>query len=123
LQVFGERSAEFADLLAEFGAHRGIGGDPLPHECRAHSREIGRGCAGVIDRHQRFVEGLVDQDAGMPDTEGRINAEPSGDHAHDQERDENPAADRHAERRRSRNRVTPDGVQSRRYSIMLHATP
>ena len=59
----------------------------------------------------------------MPDTEGRIDAERPGDHAHDQERDQNPAADRHAERRRSRNRVTPDGVQSRRYSIVLHATP
>jgi hypothetical protein len=48
----------------------------LPHERRAHSGEIRRCRASVIDRHQRFVEGLVDQDAGMPDTEGRIDAEP-----------------------------------------------
>ena len=74
LKVFVEGIAELLDLSVERGAHLRIGGDPLPRECGAHRGETGRRRARVIDRHQRFVESLVDENAGIPDPHGGVTA-------------------------------------------------
>ena len=111
-EVFRQRGAELVELVVQRRAHVGIGGDPAPRECRAHGGEIGRRRAGVIDRHQRFVEGLVDQQAGIADAHGGVGAERRGDHAHDQERDQDAAADGHAKRGGARRALAPRRSQT-----------
>ena len=55
--------------------------------------------AGEIDGHQRFVEGSGYQISGTRNPPGRIAAQRGGDHTHDQEGDEDAAADRTQTRR------------------------
>ena len=95
VSVFAGR---LADLGIERGPHFRIVGDPLPREGGPHGREVGRSRTGVVDRHQRFIERLVDKNAGVANAERRIDAERGGDDAHDQECDQDTAANGHAER-------------------------
>ncbi len=91
LQIFAERLAEFVDGLIEFAGDIGVAGDGAPCERSLHRCEVRRRGARVIDRHQRFVERLGDQHAGMLHAERSIAAERAGDDAHREKGDEDPA--------------------------------
>ena len=67
--------------------------DPAAGKGGAHRGEVGGGRARVIDRHQRFVERLGDQGAGPADAQHGVDAERGRDCAHQQERDQDTAAD------------------------------
>ncbi len=105
-------SSEFASasiLLIEVDLCLRTSSTPASCERGLHGGEVGRGRAGVIDRHQGFVEGLRDQHAGVPDLQGRVAAQRAGDHAHCEECEQDLAADRSQSSRplRSRRQSSP----------------
>ncbi len=65
----------------------GLGRAQSPREGYLHGREVCRGRAGIIDRHQGFVIGLGNQHAGATDAECCIAAKSRSDQAHRQEGD------------------------------------
>ncbi|MGB6963700.1 MAG: hypothetical protein WBD90_04245, partial [Xanthobacteraceae bacterium] len=83
LEILRQRYAEIIDFTIEGGALLRIGGDEASREGRAHSGEVARRSARLIDRHQRPVERLVDEHAGILDAHDGVTADRSGDHAHD----------------------------------------
>ena len=103
LQVVGQRLFEGFYALVGF-ARIGPGDRHSARERRLHGGEIGRSRPSVVDRHQGFVESLVDQDAGAPDPHRRVPAEYAGDHAHDQKSNDNATANRPEPRGRPCNR-------------------
>ena len=103
--------ASAPDFALELGAIVGVGLDPAACESGPHGGKIGRGRARVIDRHQRLIVGLVDQDAGVLNAQGRVVAERRRDHAHDQKRDQDAAANGRAERGHGRGAAAPAGQQ------------
>ena len=90
-QIVVQRLGERIDLLLELDPRGGLVGNPKASERRAHGGEVGGRRPRVIDRHQRFVIGLVDQNPGVFDAKGGVAAKRRRDRAHDQERDQNPA--------------------------------
>ena len=69
VEILVERLGQVLDVVVELGARGGVVGDPQAREGGAHGGKIGRGGARVVDRHQRFIERLVDEDAGVLDAE------------------------------------------------------
>ena len=94
LEVFREQALQAEEALVEDRPCRRIGDQPAPRLDRPHSGKVGGGGTGIVDRHQRAVEGLADEFIRPADAGGRRQAERPRDRAHHEERDHDPSADR-----------------------------
>ena len=97
-QVLVHRLGKELDTFVERRLRLRIGmQDPSACQGRFHAGEIGGGGACEIDRHQRFIEGFANQNAGLVDPHCRREAKRARDCAHNQEGDK----DLHTDRRRT----------------------
>ena len=93
-QIVAQIFFEIDDPRVEPGPRIGVLREETACESGLNGIEIGGGRPRVIDRHERFVEGLRNELTFAAQIEDRENAEGAGHHAHDQEGQEDSPPDR-----------------------------
>ncbi|HWM83484.1 MAG TPA: hypothetical protein VNQ56_15600 [Pseudolabrys sp.] len=93
-EVVVERVHQTFDLIVETLPYHRIDAGFAAQKSGLHGREVGGRGPRIVDRHQRFVEGLGDERAGAANAESRISTESSGNCADCQKSEEDLATDR-----------------------------